>query len=271
MGFVSDIVGGLTGRTAAEAATAAGQTTLQGTREGIAATERATEQGLGFLEPFSGLGQAGLEQASFLTDPQAQFEFLQSNPLFQSALENANRQTQNVAAARGRLSAGDTLQQLSENVLLSASPLIAGQKQSIGDLLNFGSGIAQSQANTAIGQGTNIANLITGGAQAQAAGQIGAANAQQQGLQNLLSLGGTVGAAALSDKRLKSSIKKVGEENGHNIYTWTWNSLAKKLGLSGDAKGVLANEVLETHPEAVTANGGFLMVNYEMIGVPHAY
>jgi hypothetical protein len=268
IGIQKDIIGGITGQTAADAATASGQTILQGTREGIAATEAATEQGLGFLQPFAGIGQQGIEQAGFLTDPQAQFDFLQSNPLFQAALNQANTSTQNMAAARGRLSAGDTLQQLSQNVLLSASPLISEQKRSIADLLNVGTGIAQTQANTAINQGSNVANLTTGGAQAVAAGQVGAANAQQQGIQNLLSGAATV-APFLSDKRLKSNIKKVGEKNGHNIYTWTWNKIAEALGLSGDSKGVLANEVLLTHPEAVVAKDGFLRVNYAMIGVKH--
>jgi hypothetical protein len=268
MGIVSDVIGGLTGQTAADAATASGQTILQGTREGIAATERATKQGLGFLQPFAGIGQQGIEQAGFLTDPQAQFDFLQSNPLFQAALNQANTQTQNLAAARGRLSAGDTLQQLSQNVLLSASPLIAEQKRSIADLLNVGTGIAQSQANTAINQGSNVANLLTGGAQAVAAGQVGAANAQQQAIQNLVSGGATI-AGAFSDKRLKTNIKKVGETSGYNIYTWTWNKIAESLGLSGDSRGVLANEVILTNPEAVSDKDGFLRVNYQMIGVPH--
>ena len=257
------------GELAAAAAEEAAAIQLAGTQAGIEATESATQQGLGFLQPFGQLGLTGVDQASFLTDPQAQFDFLQNNPLFQSALSNANTQTQNLAAARGRLSAGDTLQQLSDNVLLSASPLIASQKQSIGDLLNFGSGIATTQANTAIGQGSNVANLINQGASAQAAGTVGAANAQSQGSQNLISLAGAIYGA--SDKRLKSNIKKVGVVNGHNIYTWTWNKLAKALGLSGDARGVLADEVLLTHPRAVTASDGFLMVNYKMIGVPYAY
>jgi len=97
-------------------------------------TRRATAEAQGFLEPFGSVGVAGAEQAGFLTDPQAQFDFLQSNPLFQLGLDNANRQTSQLAAARGRLSAGDTLQQLNQNALLTASPLIAQQKQSIGDV-----------------------------------------------------------------------------------------------------------------------------------------
>lgn len=171
---------------AAKAAGDAANLQAEAAGRGIEATETGAERGLEFLAPFSQLGQTGIEQAGFLTDPQAQFDFLQSNPLFQMGLDNLNTQTLQSAAARGRLSAGDTLQQLTSNSLLAASPLIAQQKQSIGDLLNFGAGVAGGQANIATGTGTNIANLIGSQGAAIAAGTIGAQNARGAGAQNTL-------------------------------------------------------------------------------------
>ena len=154
-------------------------------RDAMRAAEEAGEiqataagQASALLDPFQGLGTSGIEQAGFLADPQAQFDFLQNNPLFQASLDNANQQTLQSAAARGRLSSGDTLQQLSQNTLLSASPLIQQQKQSIGDLLTIGQNVAGSQGN-----------LLTGQAAARAGGLIGGANAQTQGVNNLLNLG----------------------------------------------------------------------------------
>ena len=158
------------GRDAARAAEEAGE--IQATAGGQASA---------LLDPFQGLGTSGIEQAGFLTDPQAQFDFLQNNPLFQASLDNANQQTLQSAAARGRLSSGDTLQQLSQNTLLSASPLIQQQKQSIGDLLTVGQNVAGSQGN-----------LLTGQAAARAGGIVGGANAQTQGTQNLFNLGSQV-------------------------------------------------------------------------------
>lgn len=152
----------------------------RGIEAGIAEQQRASAQGLEFLEPFGDIGQMGVEQAGFLTDPQAQFDFLQQNPLFQMALEQAQTGTQKIAAARGRLSAGDTLQQLSQNVLLSAQPLIAGQKASIADLINVGTGVATTQANVALGEGTNVTNLLTSAGDVAAAGAIGQGQAQAQ-------------------------------------------------------------------------------------------
>lgn len=182
VGAAAIVVGGsiISGQQQAKAAKSASGQQLQGIREGIAEQRRSSAEGLGFLEPFSEVGQMGIEQAGFLTDPTAQFDFLQQNPLFQMALEQAQTGTLGIAAARGRLSAGDTLQQLSKNVLLSAQPLIAGQKASISDLLNLGTGIATTQANTAIGTGTNVTNLLTSAGDVAAAGTIGAGQAQAQ-------------------------------------------------------------------------------------------
>jgi len=173
-------------RRASDAQVASGQAALE-------ELQRGKEQGLGFLQPFEALGQQGLDQAGFLTDPQAQFDFLQNNPLFQLGLDNANTQTNQIAAARGRLSAGDTLTQLNNNALLTASPLIAQQKSSINNLINQGLGLAGSQANTALGVGSQLANQQTDIGNALAAGQIGAANAQAQGSQNLLDIGSLIG------------------------------------------------------------------------------
>ena len=191
MGFVRN----LTGKTQAQAIQrgAEGQAAAGAEASTLAGT--AGQQAGALLDPFAAIGQQGTQQAGFLTDPQAQFDFLQNNPLFQLGLDNANTQTNKLAASRGRLSAGDTLQQLNQNALLTASPLIQQQKQSIGDLINLGQGTAGQQAsilqNTAGQQG----NLLTGQAAALAAGDIGAANARAAGAGNILNLGAQLGGA----------------------------------------------------------------------------
>ncbi len=267
MSFVSDTFNAFTGKAGAAAAGAGAGRQAAAIDRGIIERRRAGEQGLGFLEPFSQLGQSGLDQAGFLTDPQAQFDFLQNNPLFQLGLDNLNTQTQNVAASRGRLSAGDTLQQLTSNALITASPLISQQKQSIGDLLNFGFGTAQAQANTATGTGSDITDLITDQGAVQAGGVIGAANARGRGAQNIVS--GGLMALARSDKLLKENIKLIGFLKGFNIYSWDWNALAEAMGLKGSSYGVIAQEVIRIRPDAVVDDGGYLKVNYELLGIPH--
>jgi hypothetical protein len=196
MSFISDIIsapldilGGLTGATAAEAAQTGAAQQADATRQAIAAQQQAAQRGQEFLSPFAQVGQQALPQAGFLTDPQAQFEFLQQNPLFQLSLDEARRGTQQTAAAGGRLSAGDTLQQLSKNVLLSAQPLIGQQQQNIAGLLDFGRGLATTQAGIETGTAQQVAPLLQDIGNIQAAGGIGAAGARGAGAQNLLSAG----------------------------------------------------------------------------------
>ncbi len=227
---------------------------------------RSTGIAQGFLEPFAGVGQQGVDQAGFLTDPQAQFDFLQNNPLFQLSLDNANRQTNQFAASRSRLSAGDTFEDLSNNVLLSAAPLIQGQKGSIVDLLNFGSGTSRAQSNAALGLGSGLSGLIqdSGNVQAAATAQNNAINQQQRANNQQLAI--TV-ASAFSDPKLKTNKKIIGEKNGFTLWSWDWNDLARTLYLTGSSQGVMADEVLSKMPEAVSYEHGFMKVNYSMVGV----
>ena len=67
----------------------------------------------------------------------------------------------------------------------------------------------------------------------------------------------------MSDQRLKKDIKLLGKEKGHNIYSWKWNDVAKKLGVNSPTIGVIAQEVMSYMPEAVIEDeNGYFMVNY---------
>lgn len=266
MGFVRKVTGA---SDAKKAAGEASQAQVRATEAAIKAREEAAERAQEFFVPFAGITERGIEGASFLADPQAQFQFLQDNPLFDLALENVNRQTQQAAASRGRLSAGDTLQQLSQNVLLSAEPLIDRQRQDISNLLGFGGDIAASQANIETGQAAGISDLITQGGAAQAAGIIGRQQASpsqletfKQGVDILGSVAGLFGGGGgfgFSDPRLKTNINLIGSRNGHNWYSWDWNEKAHELGLSGSSEGVLSTEV----PHAVFRHSsGYDFVDY---------
>jgi hypothetical protein len=176
------------------ALTAANQQS-QGFAGANAAQLQSSNRASSLFDPFAQLGQSGLDQAGFLTDSNQQFNFLQNNPLFQMGLDNANQQTMSNAASRGRLSSGDTLQQLNNNSLLTAAPLIQDQKNSIANLLNFGTTAATNQGNILLGQGQTTANSLNNAAGAQAqgtinsgnaisAGQFGSANALANGMLN---------------------------------------------------------------------------------------
>lgn len=87
---------------------------------------------------------------------------------------------------------------------------------------------------------------------------------KKTGLGDILGAGASLlGMKFLSDVRLKDNIKRIGSTNGHNIYTWTWNKIAKDLNVDSPTVGVLAQEVMEKNPDAVTKHdSGYYMVNY---------
>lgn len=255
---------------AGQASRDAASAQIQMSREAIARQEEAARLGQEYLAPYGQVGQQALGQLGILTDPNQQFNYLQNNPLFQMALQNANQQTQQQAAAQGRLSAGDTLQQLSQNVLLSAQPLLQNQQRNVAGLLDFGRGLATTQANVEQGLASQVSPLLTGIGNAQAAGIVGPVQAENQFTTGLLGLGGTLGGAAVmkySDVRLKRNVKPLGERNGHKWYSWEWNSKAADLGLFGTQEGVLAQEVEEYMPEAIHTLQGYKTVDYTMLGI----
>ena len=191
MGFFSDLVGGITGSTAAKAAKKAGKVQDEAAQAAAAGIQTAGTQASQLLQPFADVGSLGLSQAGFLTNPQAQFDFLQQNPLFQMSLDRLDEDLFRGAAARGRLTAGDTLEQLSQNTLLAASPLIGQQQQNISNLLNLGLGVAGQQGQLGLSSEQLAQDFLTGGAAAKAAGTVGAANARGGLLGNVLNLGST--------------------------------------------------------------------------------
>ncbi len=173
---------------AANKASNASKSNARAATDAASAQIQAGREASTLLDPFQAVGQQGIDQAGFLTDPQAQFDFLQSNPLFDLSLQNANTVTGKRAASRGRLSAGDTFSELSNNVLLSAAPLIQGQKQSIGDLLNLGSNVASNQGSLRTGQGAALAGGIIGNQNALNAGT-------QAEINNINSIAAIIGGA----------------------------------------------------------------------------
>ena len=177
---------------------------------------------------------------------------------------------------------------LSDTMRNLASGLNTAQYQ--GSTANTQQYLANLQMGSGIASGiyTGASNMLAGAGStanqtAQVAGstatQIGATDAswQQAQMANsggitgaLLGVGGSAAAAYLgntsvfSDSRLKTNIQLVGKENGFNIYTWDWIE-GHDYGYN---KGVIAQEVMETYPEAVImTDEGYYAVDYNMIGV----
>ena len=169
------------------------------------------------------------------------------------------------ASATGGLRSGNVQANLADyNTRLANDALLNSYNQQLSGI----QGLANLPSNA-----NQIAGSIAGIGQTQAQGMTAGANAIQQGNQaltnNLFGLGGMFLA---SDIRLKQNIKHVGKRNGHNWYEWDWNDKGAALGLLGHSEGVLAHEVYESLPEAVSEHDGYIMVDYSQIleGEAHA-
>ena len=133
------------------------------------------------------------------------------------------------------------------------------------------------QQTDAIGNRDYLANLIsqyylpTTGTIAGLGGQTSGTSSSPGSSMFSSLLGAGAGASQIysnfSDKRLKKNIKFIGMEGGHKVYTWDWTNKGKELAGDQPGRGVLAQEVIKTHPEAVSTDpvSGFLIVDYSKL------
>lgn len=255
MGFLSDVVGevrnavgNLTGSNQANAATTA-------SNQQVAAAERALETIRGDLAPYRNIGEQVLPQLlDFTMNPQSQVDFVINNPLLARLQESAFNRISANQAARGKLGSGGTLEALQNSLIPLGLDFFNQRQGQMYNLANMGQNAAAMTGNTS-------QNIIQGIGNAQAAGTIGAANARAAGTQNMLNMGmNALSLGTLSDERAKEEINEVGDIKGVKIYTYKYK---------GDDKvqmGVLAQEVEELVPSAVTEKDGVKYVNYGILG-----
>lgn len=127
-----------------------------------------------------------------------------------------------------------------------------------------GRGIQQQQQLapvTAVNYLTGLASALpTGGGgvsvERQAADPLGSLGQLAGGIGSALG-----GMAMLSDERLKENIEKVGARRGHTLYEFNY------IGDSLRYRGVMAQEVMKTRPEAVMeTKDGYFLVDYAQLG-----
>ena len=95
-------------------------------------------------------------------------------------------------------------------------------------------------------------------------------NRQKMGLGDVLGAGVQLGSAFLmgSDARMKTDVKKLGSINGINIYSWTWNKLAKQMGWDKKYSynvGVMAQEVKHIPGAVQKDSDGYYLVDYGVL------
>jgi hypothetical protein len=244
MSVLGDVWDGITGKTAAES-----------TQQGAELSAQYQQQALDYMKetqaPLLEAQQFGLSGLMdyYGGNQQGVIDTATQSPYYTSMLGQSEEALLRNAAATGGLRSGSAKSALasnSQNVLNSAIGQQLGGLQTLAGYQPNTAGVASATSN--------IGNTI-------AQGYTGAAQAQQAGIGNLISLGTSV-AGMFSDERLKENIKHIGKVNGFNWYSWTWNELAKGLGLTGDDQGVIAQEVEKEAPELIDMRDGFKTVNY---------
>jgi len=122
------------------------------------------------------------------------------------------------------------------------------------------SGVNQAQAAALQAQAGILGGLgyTVGGTNSQGTNW-SSSTGENKGL--LGSLTSSIGNLTKSDERLKENIEELGEENGHKVYKYNYKGSDKKF------IGVMAQDVMKTHPDAVALLDGYYAVDYNMIGV----
>ena len=253
MGFVADafegagdfITGDLLGGNAADAAEEAARLQSVAGGQALALNKEQFDQTRTDLSPFREFGSGAISNLSgAIEDPSQR---VLNNPFFTALANQQEQRTLASAAARGKVGSGGTGDDLQRNLLLLGNQFA---QQDISNLQNqVNTGLNAATQTGAFGQQSSAAagGILGNVANAQAAGQVGAANAQSNAIGNLLG----VGALAFSDIRLKDNVKLSHIEDGIRMYNWDWKKSA--LSIVGEQKtsGPIAQELKKTHPELV--------------------
>lgn len=171
---------------AAKSAKEAAKVQEQLGREAMGIVQGAGEEAQQYLTPYSEFGQQNLAPLQQMLTPQGQADYLsQNNPLFQAALENANRQTTMNAAIRGRTGAGDTQLNYLKNWQATAMPLIQNQQSALFNAAGIGQTAGSQRAQLGLNTAESAGGLLTGIANAKSAGIVGAGNAWAKGAEGV--------------------------------------------------------------------------------------
>jgi len=287
-----DSISALTGQTGAAASLAAAELQAQQAREALELQKSTLNRQFGLQKPFFFAGSdvaPTLAEETFSgvapvldTDPSRVI----NNPLFQALARDQERSILASQAARGKLGSGETQDDLIRNVLLLGTQfqdrdinqqqqnfqnLLASQQQRFGQLFD----ISRLGANVVAGAGTTAqrgaesqGNILGQLGNALSAGQIGAAQAQAQGAQNLAGLGSLI-ASFFCDRRLKENVNVSDElPNGLKLYNFNYTELAQeKFGLTSERvyDMPMADEVEALFPEAISIVDGFKVIDMDKV------
>ena len=304
----SAIVGGvMSSRAQKSAAKTASGAQTRAAEQSIAEQRRQFDAVQQLMAPYVQSGTTALSRYNALTGlsgeeaQQTLINQITSGAEYGSLVRQGEEAILQSASATGGLRGGNTQSALARFRPEILSSLIRDEYSRLGGMVSMGQNAAAGLGNAGMQVGQNISNQYGQIGQAQA----GAALARGQATANMwgniagsigltaglggfggvpgtptpsagpLHTGPMVGGGMLggggniapSDIRLKTDIVPAGERNGHAWYTYryVWDDVGTVRG------GVMAQEVMATHPEAVITHPlGFLMVDYSKLGLENA-
>lgn len=264
MSGIIDVITGKAGRQAAGDATRAAEIAAGGQRESLDYLKEVEALPLElrnkFLPQYADIASGGQGQQDLI-------DSAMSSPLYNAIMGGQQAGEEAImrnAAMTGGLRSGNVSGDLTDyGSQLQNRALLTSYDQQLQGI----QGLANMPLNT-----NNIAQAMAAPAQTQAQGIIAGSQARQNSNQaltnNLLGIGGAALMAptgTFSDVRLKEDIEFIGIDNGHRVYSWKWSDEAAKYGLSGRDTGVMAHEVAEYMPEAISTFDDHILVDYDML------
>lgn len=205
MGFVSDIIGDITGANkAADAASEAGQLQYQGAMAGVDENRRQFDKMVELLSPYVTAGTGALSGQQNILGlngdgaQQGAVDAIQNSPLFQSLNQQGQSAILQNASATGGLRGGNTQGALAQFSPQLLNQMIEQQYNRLGGLSQMGQSAAAGQSSAGLQSANSISNLLQQGSAAQAGGVLAQGNTGQQGFGSLLGIGGALlGSGAL--------------------------------------------------------------------------
>jgi hypothetical protein len=259
---------------------------MQTQQLGAGSAEQQTQNEYARRQALAGMGQDAATQ-------QTQNEYARRQQLAQMGLTSAQQQSQNEFLRRQDLSrmglqaqgmGMDDQARFRQQQMQAAQQLagIGGMEQgaafgAAGQLGQMGAAQEQAQRMQQAYAYEQWLRGIEGGSEGLSLLQAMQPGGQQWGYQRkpsvtgqiiggLAQLGGTaaaMGQAGIfgSDVRLKENIELVGSDNGFNLYEFNYRNQDARW------RGVMAQEVMVTRPDAVGMREGVLVVDYDALGM----
>lgn len=195
--------GAYAGKQSSKAAKSASDAQVESSQAAIDEQRRQFDKVIQLLSPYTSSGQASLRAQKDilgLNGNNAQRDAvasIQNSPYFKATAKQGENAILQNASATGGLRGGDTQAALGQFRPALLNSLVQQQYQNLGGITSLGQNSAAQTGNAGMQSASNIGNLLSQQGAAQAGGIIGAQNAQNQFLGNLVQLGGAaIGSGA---------------------------------------------------------------------------